>query len=111
MINYQEIVNLFNNHYESISSHLGYHVIPPENFINSMGNGFMYNSMPEKAAALFNLNIQNYPKNADVFEAMGDYYIFQSDTFNAIKQFKNVLKIDKNQTVEEKLRKLESLKL
>lgn len=84
----QEILSLINSHYVKVSDHFGYQVIPPEKFINSIGNGFMYNDMPDKAYELLYLNIQNYPKSASVFEAMGDYYLFQSDTLNAIKQFK-----------------------
>lgn len=102
----KEVLNLLNTHYAKVSDQFGYQVIPPEKYINSLGNGFMYNEMPEKAYELFSLNVQNYPKSADVFEAMGDYYLFQSDTLNAIKQFKSVLEIDNNPISKEKLEKL-----
>lgn len=59
----QEIVNLINSHYANISKQFGYEVIPPEKYINLMGNGFMYNDMPEKAYSLLNLNIKNYAKS------------------------------------------------
>jgi hypothetical protein len=38
---------------------------------------------------------------------MGDYYLFQSDTLNAIKEFKNGLEIGEKPTLREKLEKLE----
>tara|TARA_R110002050_G_C8887537_1_gene509259 strand:- start:213 stop:1487 length:1275 start_codon:yes stop_codon:yes gene_type:complete len=107
-LNAQEILNLINAHYSKLSDKFGYEVIPPENFINSIGNGFMYNDMPKKAYALLNLNIENYPKSAKVFESMGDYYLFQSDTLNAIKEFKKGLGIGKNPALKEKLEKLEN---
>ncbi len=104
----QEILNLINSHYANITDHFGYKVTPPENFINSIGNSFIRNEMPEKAYALLNLNLKNYPKSANVYESMGDYYLFQSDTLNAIKEFKNGLKIRGNKTLKEKLEKLEN---
>lgn len=110
-LNPKDVLNLINSHYSNISDKFGYEVIPPENFINSIGNGFMYNDMPKKAYALLNLNIENYPKSADVFESMGDYYLFQSDTLNAIKEFKKGLGIGKNPALKEKLKKLENGKI
>jgi hypothetical protein len=64
--------------------------------------------MPEKAYTLLNLNVKNYPKSANVFESMGDYYLFQSDTLNAIKEFKNGLEIGEKPTLSEKLEKLQN---
>ena len=51
------------------------------------------------------------PESAKVFESMGDYYLFQSDTLNAIKEFKNGLEIGENNTLKEKLKKLGNEKL
>lgn len=107
-LNAQEILNLINSHYANISDQFGYEVIPPENYINSIGNGFMYNDMPKKAYELLNLNIKNYPKSPSVYESLGDYYLFQSDTLNAIKEFKNGLKIGENKQLKEKLDMLEN---
>ena len=107
-LNAQEILNLINSHYSNISDKFGYKVLPPESYINSIGNGFMYNDMPTKAHALFDLNIKNYPKSTKVFESLGDYYLFQSDTLNAIKEFKNALEIGANKTLKEKIEELEN---
>ena len=104
----QEIINLINSHYANITDHFGYEVTPPEDFINSIGNSFVHNEMPEKAYALLSLNLKNYPKSANVYESMGDYYLYQSDTLNAIKEFKNALEIGKNKALKEKLEKLEN---
>lgn len=107
-LNPKEVLNLINAHYSKLSDQFDYEVIPPENFINSIGNGFMYNDMPKKAYALLNLNIENYPKSAKVFESMGDYYLFQSDTLNAIKEYKKGLEIKENKTLQEKVEMLEN---
>ncbi|WP_289062383.1 alpha/beta hydrolase-fold protein [uncultured Zobellia sp.] len=102
----QEIMKLINAHYANISDQFGYEVFPPERLINSMGGLFMSNKMPKKAYTLFKLNIKNYPKSTNVYESMGDYYLSQSDTLNAIKEFKNVLKIGENKTIKKKLERL-----
>lgn len=106
-LNAKEIIKIISSHYANISDRFGYQVIPPEKYINSIGKGFMHNNMPEKAYSLLNLNIKNYPKSVNVFESMGDYYLFQSDTLNAIKEFKNGLKIREKATLRGKLEKLE----
>lgn len=109
-LNTEEVVNLINSHYKKISEKFGYEVIPPERYINSIGNGFMYNDMPKKAYALLNLNLQNFPKSPDAYESMGDYYLFQSDTLNAIKTFKAGLEVGEKQGLMQKLENLENKK-
>jgi len=102
----QDLLDLLRSHYEKISDHFGYKVIPPEQFINSLGYGFMSNNMLDKAYALFNLNIQNYRNSANVFDSMGDYYLSQSDTLNAIEHFTKAIEIGNSPISKEKLEKL-----
>ena len=65
-------------------------------------------NMPDKAYALFNLNIQNYPNSANVFNAMGDYYVSQSDTLKAIEHFTRSVEIGGIPLSKEKLEKLKT---
>ncbi|MBJ7880630.1 alpha/beta hydrolase-fold protein [Gelidibacter salicanalis] len=102
----EDLLKIIDTHYAKISDKFGYTVIPTENFINSIGNGFMYNEMPDKAYALLILNIKNYPKSANVYETLGDYYLFQSDTLNAIKQFKKGYIIENKEQLKIKLEAL-----
>ncbi|MEQ8425505.1 MAG: alpha/beta hydrolase-fold protein, partial [Cyclobacteriaceae bacterium] len=53
-----ELMEHINSHYENISTHFGYKVIPPEQSINSLGYGFKNNKMLDKAKALFEMNIK-----------------------------------------------------
>ncbi len=101
----EDLMNLLTSHYDNVSNHFGYIVIPPEQFINSLGYAFMP-KMPDKAYALFNLNIQNYPNSANVFDSMGDYYLSQSDTSNAIEHFTKALEIGSSPISKEKLEDL-----
>lgn len=102
-----EVQSLFINHYEKISISLGYEEKPPQQLINFLSTAFLYNDMPKKANALLQLNLQNYPKSAIAFEAMGDYYVAQSDTLNAIKYYKSSIKINDSPTLRSKLDALE----
>ncbi|WNH10870.1 tetratricopeptide repeat protein [Thalassobellus suaedae] len=108
-LNAQEVLNIINSHYANVSDKLDQEVSPPERLINLIGNAFMSSNRLNKARALFRLNINNYPKSADAFEAMGDCYLFQSDTLNAIKTFKKGLEIGENKVIQEKLEKLDKV--
>ena len=101
----KDLINLLTSHYENVSNHFGYKVLPPEQFINSLGYWLM-SEMPDKAYALLNLNIQNYPNSVNVFDSMGDYYLSQSDTLNAIEHFTKALEIGDSPISKEKLEKL-----
>lgn len=89
----EELINLINSHYKNISDHYGYNVLPPEDYINSLAYGFMYNKIFEKAYALYNLNIQNYPQSPNVYNSMGGYYLSQSDTLNSNKYYQKAEEI------------------
>ena len=39
------------------------------------------------------LNVRNYSSSANVFDSMGDYYLAQADTVNAIEFFKKAIAI------------------
>jgi predicted alpha/beta superfamily hydrolase len=102
----EELISLLSSHYTNVSDHFGYKVLPPENTINSIGYRLMDNDMPDKAYAIFNLNIQNYPNSGNVFDSMGDYYLFQSDTLKAIENFTKALEVGNMPESKEKLEKL-----
>jgi tetratricopeptide (TPR) repeat protein len=101
---------VISSHYEDISKHLGYKALPPEGQINQMAYFYLQNKAPEKAYALFNMNIQNYPGSFNVFDSMGDYYNAQNDKGKAIEYFKKSLKLKENSETRSKLTKLQALK-
>jgi len=78
-------------------------VLPPEQFINSMGYGFMDNSMPDKASALFDLNIENYPKSSNVYDSRGDCFLAQQDSIKALEYFTKALEVGSNDFSQEKI--------
>ena len=103
----EDLIEMIRSHYKNISENFGYEVRPPQEFINGLGQAFMYEKKYDTSYALLNWNIETYPDNAEAYSAMGDYYMAQSDTTNAIKNFKKTLEIDKNHAAKEKLMELD----
>jgi len=93
-------------HYELVSEHFGYQVLPPEPDVNSLGYNFMNSDKPAIAQAMFELNIRNYPGSANVYDSMGDYCLAQADTLKAIENFSKALELGDNPFTEEKLDQL-----
>ena len=98
-----DLIKVINDHYLNVSSHLGYEVLPPEGNMNEFGYYFMNQGMHEKALACFELNVKNYPKHANVFDSLGDYYVSQKDTLNAIASYEKALELNKADHTKEKL--------
>lgn len=94
------------DHYKVISGHMGYDVQPPLEYINGLGYAFLQRKMMEKAAAFFKLNIDNYPKDGDVLDSMGDYYAAMGDKPRAIDYYTRALAITNDPRTKEKLNKL-----
>ena len=95
-----------NEHYQHISEQMGYGVLPAEGYINGLGYNFLQRKMYSKAEAFFMLNIKNFPKSANVYDSMGDYYVATGDTKNAKSNYVKALSIEENPVSRRKLEKL-----
>lgn len=104
-----ELLAVLEDHYMQVSEHFGYKVPPSEPDVNSLGYNFMNMSKPATAQALFELNIQNYPESANVYDSMGDFFLNQADTLQAIEQFTKALELGDNPFTREKLSQLEDV--
>ena len=56
---------------------------------------------------MYELNIKNYPESANVYDSMGDFYLDQADTLQAIGQFRKALELGDSPFTREKLTRLE----
>lgn len=81
-----DLTKMITNHYAKVSEHFGYPVLPPEGYVNGLGYAMMGNNMSDKAFALFEMNVKNYPESANVYDSMGDCYLTQKDTAQAYNQ-------------------------
>jgi predicted alpha/beta superfamily hydrolase len=94
---------LISEHYDDVSKHMGYTVLPPEEMIKGMGYYILMLGSPEKTLSLFSLNVKNYPKSAGALETMGDYYAGQKDNDKAAEYYKKSLALSENTDVRKKL--------
>lgn len=101
----ETIIHTVKNRYKALSNHLGYTIHPEEDLLNNLGYMFMPNS-PKKSFAFFTMLIESYPKNANVYDSMSDYYIAQKDIPTAIKYVEMAYKISGSNAHKEKLEKL-----
>jgi predicted alpha/beta superfamily hydrolase len=102
----KELLEALDDHYGLVSKHFGYAVLPQESQVNTLAYNLM-NMKPAMARAMFELNIRNYPESANVYDSMGDFYLDQGDTLQAVDQFKKALELGDNPFTKEKLSQLE----
>jgi predicted alpha/beta superfamily hydrolase len=101
-----DVMKELRSHYAVLSDHFGYAVTPEENMINNAGYGFLGQNMNDKAFAMFDMNIKNYPDSPNVYDSMGDYYLSQKDTVKAIELFNKALSMADLIYTKEKLKKI-----
>ncbi len=100
----------FSEHFADVSKHMGYTVLPPEDMLNQAGYFFLQSNMPDRAYAVFDLNIKNYPHSFNVYDSMGDYYDAQKNKAKAIEFYTKSLKVKENPDTRKKLDKLQAAK-
>jgi predicted alpha/beta superfamily hydrolase len=103
-----KLLQLLDTHYQRVSDQFGYPVPPAESEVNFLGYNFMNSKKPAMARAMFELNIRNYPQSANVYDSMGDFFLNQSDTLQAITQFRKALEFGDSPFTKEKLAQLET---
>lgn len=103
-----QLRQMIDKHYKQMSAERGYAVRPPEAEMNGVGYAFLQQKDYEKAAMFFQVNIDNYPKNFNVYDSMGDYYLAREDKANAEKYFKKALSIKYTKEIMDKLDKVQA---
>lgn len=102
-----EIVQRMKQHYQTVSKEFGYNVSPPEMMINGLGYNSLSLKQYAKAAALFEMNIENYPENGNVYDSYADVLIAQKDTMKAIANYQKALAITKSEETKQKIHQLQ----
>ena len=81
-----------------------------EGNLNQLGYRLLQNGNIEESLKIFKLNIDEYPKSANVYDSYGDALLEKGDSLNALKHFKKCYAMDN--TLEyslDKSTKLEAL--
>lgn len=90
-------------HYVNVSEKLGYKNSAPEALINYFAYEALGKNQYDKAQALFELNIEWYPKSSNVYDSYADYFLAKKDIANAVKYYKKALQINDNPETQRKL--------
>lgn len=76
--------------------------LPPENEMNSIGYHHLKND-PKKALPFFKLNAKNHPNSSNVFDSLAEAYLALADKKNALKYYKESLRLNPRNTNAKKM--------
>ncbi|HAF29648.1 MAG TPA: esterase [Bacteroidales bacterium] len=100
----EELYEIIQYRAKKLKSHFGYQEPPyPEDILNMLGYMNMDMQQLEKAKMYFELTIEYYPKSANAYDSMADYYANQKDFENAIKYITKAFEISGNTYFKEKI--------
>jgi len=78
-----------------------------EGELNNLGYQLMWRQMMPEAYAVFDLNLQEHPESANVYDSMGEYYMTSGQKELAIQFYEKSLEVDStNANAVEMLRQL-----
>jgi len=79
----------------------------PERSINSAGYQLLWQKKGPDAIRMFQLNVELYPKSANVYDSLGEAYMYNGDKELAIQNYEKSLDLDpKNSNAVDMLKKL-----
>lgn len=98
---------LINEHFERLSSRLGFKILPPEGLVLGIGYECLGAHDTNNAIGCLKLNVGNYPASAYACKHLADVYLAAGKKELAIKNYKKALELDPNtEGVKEALAKL-----
>jgi len=104
----KELVETIHAHYEVVSEHFGYKVLPDEHMVNSLGYRFLEMKKRDLSFACFDMNVENYPQSSNVFDSMGDYFVAIGDVAKGVDFYKKALDVEEVPITREKYEALKN---
>ena len=99
-----EYVGEIKKHFAGISKNMGYEVLPPgESMIMTAQALYAYLADFNKAHALLDMNIENYPKSPKVYEAKADCFVAEQKIEQAIEYYTKAISFGENEVIQSKL--------
>jgi predicted alpha/beta superfamily hydrolase len=95
------------DHYNNISQQMGYKVLPNKSLVNTIAYRALNQKQFVLAKELFEINVLNFPEDANLLDSFGDYYNAVGDKKNAITWYQKALSLHQIPETEEKLEKLQ----
>lgn len=104
----EELAELLEKQEEIYSTHFGY-PFPPmiEELLNGYGYMNLHMGQPEKSFLFFKLNIEYYPKSANAYSSMADYYEAKNDPANALKYVTKAFELSGENQYKDRMKELE----
>jgi predicted alpha/beta superfamily hydrolase len=97
-------------HYTTISNQLGYKVLPDQILVNNFGYRALNQKQFALAKELFEMNVLNFPEDANILDSLGDYYNAVGDKKNAVVWYQKTLIKKEISETREKLNSLLKVK-
>lgn len=106
-----ELLEIIKYREQKLKKHFGFFVPPyPEDLLNMLAYMNMDMQRPAVAKVCFELGIEYYPKSANVYDSMADYYEAQGEMELALKFVKQAFAISPQEYYQERMAKLEGRK-
>ena len=104
-----ELTELLKKQAKIYGENFGYSVPP---MIEELFNGYGYMNMqmgaPEKAKLFFEMGVKYYPKNANSYDSLAEYYESQEDYSNALKNIKIAFELSGSDVHKKRLEDIQS---
>ena len=102
-----ELVQLIRKREQKLKEHFGYFVPPFEEELLSM-LGFMNMEWgeTEKSLAFFQLTVEYFPRSANAYDSLADYYESQNDFVNALKSVTRAYELSGEDSYKNRMKKL-----
>lgn len=104
----KKVLEMFNNYYQLISKKFGYQVLPDEEYLNSLGYMYLQTEQPKRAKAFFEMAIRHYPKSANVYDSMADFYLAKKDPKKALEYLNKAYKISGSRQHKKRIKKVKA---
>ena len=100
----EELFKVIKYREQKLQNHFGYSVPPyPEDILNMSGYMNLDMEQPEKAKMFFEFLIGYYPKSANAYDSMADYYERNNDYDNALKQMITAYELNNDDAYKQRI--------
>ncbi|AZQ64607.1 esterase [Flammeovirga pectinis] len=105
----KELFSIIKFREQKLKEHFGYDAPPyPEELLNMLGYMSMDMQQPKKAKMYFELAIEYYPKSANAYDSMADYYEGQNDIASAISFVQKAAELNDSEYYKNKIQELKN---
>jgi predicted alpha/beta superfamily hydrolase len=107
----KELIDIIKAQEKRYFNNFGYSVPPfDEELLTMSGNMYLEMGQPEKSEAFFKLTVEYYPKSANAFDSLAEYYAGQKDYPKAIKNITKAYQLSKSDVHLKKLNEYKARK-